>query len=508
MGINDDVRIGALPPIAPTEPMPETEPPEGYEWIRNAGTGHWHLFRKMTDEERIYLGRQSPSLDDELDPITRRVIEQEGARPSSLVSVHRPVVRDPLHELQLLRDLEIINQRTAMELGPLPLDGIPAQKKSKPHLQLPAPVCDLALSHDDIGASVETPPEGEKVKLRDMAATAAWAVTAMTTSAPAMVHATGGSTVSSSSENSLATTPPYSLPSYGTKPPVAEGNPPARTSSSPKMAPPPGMVLYGTSPEVLTKKREEKEKIDLTDTALDIGNGGWSKYWYGHRFGFNGKQYFVGFVAVAGECFNQCESQFLIRGKQAIVGAATFVESPDGDDQMMIYNVPWKWISDERFIGRFGSFEKGNIVLDMLPQTYWTPGGHYLLAVPTEHVLGEGINSLESEIFELDPYFLAHGEPKASGGYVWRHVGTVITGGNNVGECDPDIRAKSTAPACWGNTGVLHFVSVPGSDLPVLEVRRKGSELDGLSRIRAVDTHAVTRWRFDEASKRYQEVKP
>lgn len=41
---------------------------------------------------------------------------------------------DKLHDLQLLRDLEIINARTVAEMGPLPAGGLPAAPKRKPNL--------------------------------------------------------------------------------------------------------------------------------------------------------------------------------------------------------------------------------------------------------------------------------------------------------------------------------------------------------------------------------------
>ncbi|WP_413623969.1 hypothetical protein [Luteibacter sp. Lutesp34] len=45
---------------------------------------------------------------------------EEGARPSSLIPVHKLSTRDPLHDLQLLRDVAIINERVRRELGPPP----------------------------------------------------------------------------------------------------------------------------------------------------------------------------------------------------------------------------------------------------------------------------------------------------------------------------------------------------------------------------------------------------
>ena len=52
----------------------------------------------------------------------------------TLGSTSRPRHDDPLHDLQLRRDLEIINERTAHELGPLPVGGLPVQSKRKPEL--------------------------------------------------------------------------------------------------------------------------------------------------------------------------------------------------------------------------------------------------------------------------------------------------------------------------------------------------------------------------------------
>ena len=56
---------------------------------------------------------------------------QDQGRPGS---TSRPRHDDRLHDLQLRRDLEIINERTARELGPLPMGGLPVQSKRKPEL--------------------------------------------------------------------------------------------------------------------------------------------------------------------------------------------------------------------------------------------------------------------------------------------------------------------------------------------------------------------------------------
>ncbi|MGY3232568.1 hypothetical protein ACVWWJ_004052 [Luteibacter sp. HA06] len=74
--------------------------------------------------------------------------KDEGARPSSLISVHKLPSPDVHYDLQLRRELEIANARTRAELGPLPPDGLPVMAKRKPNLRGTA------------GACVDAPPDG------------------------------------------------------------------------------------------------------------------------------------------------------------------------------------------------------------------------------------------------------------------------------------------------------------------------------------------------------------
>ncbi|MFC3276988.1 hypothetical protein ACFOHQ_04710 [Xanthomonas fragariae] len=65
-----------------------------------------------------------------------RSIAKEGDKQMSdtpesrYAAVARRVVE--AHEAQLLRDLQLINERTVRELGPLPHGGLPVQPKRKP----------------------------------------------------------------------------------------------------------------------------------------------------------------------------------------------------------------------------------------------------------------------------------------------------------------------------------------------------------------------------------------
>ena len=60
--------------------------------------------------------------------------DDEGARPSSLIPVHKLPTPDPLYDQQLLRDLEIVNDRTYRDLGPRLRRPSPEQPKRKPSL--------------------------------------------------------------------------------------------------------------------------------------------------------------------------------------------------------------------------------------------------------------------------------------------------------------------------------------------------------------------------------------
>jgi len=72
------------------------------------------------------------------------VMDNQKAR-NGLVAGFR---QDPLHALQLLRDLTLINERTLRELGPLPPGGVPMQTKRRP--DLPYPAASIAIQDDEM----------------------------------------------------------------------------------------------------------------------------------------------------------------------------------------------------------------------------------------------------------------------------------------------------------------------------------------------------------------------
>jgi hypothetical protein len=94
--------------------------------------------------------------------------EDEGARPSSIQAVHRRVTTDRHYDLQLLRDLRIVNERTRSELGPLPPGGLPLEVKRRPELPT------MPSNAETIGEEVR---EDKKMDMKYLAMAAAMTVT-------------------------------------------------------------------------------------------------------------------------------------------------------------------------------------------------------------------------------------------------------------------------------------------------------------------------------------------
>lgn len=101
------------------------------------------------------------------------MINKESTHPSSLIAAHQRSMPDPLHEMQLLRDLKRANEGTVRELGPLPPGGWPVISRHKPKLR-------NLNSHQSAPISANSEDksqEDETMKLTDMiAATAVMAL--------------------------------------------------------------------------------------------------------------------------------------------------------------------------------------------------------------------------------------------------------------------------------------------------------------------------------------------
>ncbi|ENZ93830.1 hypothetical protein [Xanthomonas fragariae] len=90
-------------------------------------------------------------------PIAKEGDKQMSDTPESrYAALARRVVE--AHEAQPLRDLQIINERTVRELGPLPRDGLPVQVKRKPkRAPWEQPVLDTSTLDADAPAQPQAP---------------------------------------------------------------------------------------------------------------------------------------------------------------------------------------------------------------------------------------------------------------------------------------------------------------------------------------------------------------
>ena len=86
--------------------------------------------------------------------------------------------RDPLHDLQLLRDLQIINELTECELGPMPPGGLLVEPKRKPNLPLMATQAPALADHED---------EENDMNLSQIAATAVLVAAGATGCSPSIL---------------------------------------------------------------------------------------------------------------------------------------------------------------------------------------------------------------------------------------------------------------------------------------------------------------------------------
>ena len=106
----------------------------------------------------------------------------EGAKPSSLISVHKLATRDVHYDLHLLRDLEMANARTRAELGSLPSGGLTVQVKRKPNIPAATRLLGSSSRSTDAGTQLQidsgttapkAPQEADDMRLRTLAMVAA-----------------------------------------------------------------------------------------------------------------------------------------------------------------------------------------------------------------------------------------------------------------------------------------------------------------------------------------------
>jgi len=220
------------------------------------------------------------------------------------------------------------------------------------------------------------------------------------------------------------------------------------------------------------------------DGALEyeVANGSWINYWYGFQFELGGTTYYTGFAWETPELYGaERENYIPAPDTKVTLAHATFVASESGS------KTPWTLQGVEPYIGEFGGYGKANEVdTERKPQTWKTPSGDMLLALPTRYLVS-GVWMRTIDVLLFNPHELMHTDEKR-----WRYLTTLEAGSNNDASCGPD--SPGSIP-CTNTTGSLTFIPGNGSDLPILRVTIP--EPDGQG-----DT--ATEYRYDTQSKTYQ----
>lgn len=213
----------------------------------------------------------------------------------------------------------------------------------------------------------------------------------------------------------------------------------------------------------------------------------WATYWYGHDYEFDGRRYFTGFAYNTVEKPDD-DADIPAPGDQVAISQATYVRAPEGSVAL------WEFVSAERDIGKFGGFEKGSTVDEgLLPQSYLTEAGNYLLAV-TAWNLESGIRLRTAEVFVRK-----HGQDH------WQYAGSIATGEDNSAGCASDAAAEGLPP-CAVSVGKLEFQPRPDVEMPPIRVAMMGKVIHSPGMTGNLGSRDVAEYRYDQAVSKYQLV--
>lgn len=256
------------------------------------------------------------------------------------------------------------------------------------------------------------------------------------------------------------------------KNPVAMSGPSERDIES--SLPDPGEVL-----------RAIYKKAGDGSSSYDIGNQVQVSYWYGHAYQFEGRRYFTGF-AYSTSAMPDSEPEISAPGDLVQISQATYAFSPEGAVTL------WEFVDTERDIGQFGGREKGNAVEEGRPPvTYRTPGGDYLIAVPTWY-LETGVRVKTSEIFLLN-----RAQKR------WKYLGSITTGEDNSAGCAGGAPEDEGLPPCAVSVGKLGFYLRPGEAMPSIQVKREGKVVDSPDKTRDLGPLDSREYFYDQAASKY-----
>jgi hypothetical protein len=224
--------------------------------------------------------------------------------------------------------------------------------------------------------------------------------------------------------------------------------------------------------------------------SYEVENGSWTTYWYGYGFELDGKQYYTGFAYDTPFKFGKAaEESDPAPDAKATITQSTFVLTAPGTES------PWAFQGSDRDVGEFGAYEKGNEIDETRkPQSYRTPAGNLMLAIPTWY-LAAGTRVSSFDLLLFNPHELKVDDQR------WIYLGNVVAGEDNGAACDEEDGGKI---ACAKSSGTLSFVPQEGSDLPLLRVARNGTEVVSPGKTRVLGPDDVTDYRYDSAKKQYQ----
>ena len=224
--------------------------------------------------------------------------------------------------------------------------------------------------------------------------------------------------------------------------------------------------------------------------SYEVENGSWTTYWYGYRFELDGKQYYTGFAYDTPFKFSKAEQESDPAPEtKATITQSTFVLTAPGTES------PWTFQGSDRDVGEFGAYEKGNEIDETRkPQSYRTPDGKLLLALPTWY-LATGVQVNTFDLLLFNPHELKIDDKR------WDYLGNIVIGTDNGAACDETPGAKQ---ACAKSAGTLSFEPQEGSNLPLLKVQRSGTETVSAGKVRTLGASDTYEYRYDSEKKQYQ----
>ena len=225
-------------------------------------------------------------------------------------------------------------------------------------------------------------------------------------------------------------------------------------------------------------------------TSYEVQNGSVATFWYGHSFEVDGVGYYTGFAWATPEKYGKPGEDDVGPTSTVTLSEATFTQT--GKDPAR----PWVFKGMEWVVGEIGAYGKpSEIDTQRRPIEYTDASGKHLLALPTTTF--DAGNTLQSyDVLVFNPRY----DQDKDGDYVWRHLGTVITGTDNAAECD-----GGQAAACISNQGTLSFEPAAGSEYPGINVTRTGTIASGADQTRALGPSDTQHYVYDAARKTYLE---